>query len=61
LPLSIYSSVLGTIGVVITIVACAVLALALINRFARRWLRHRKSVRTLKRETRVSVGVGVGR
>jgi Family of unknown function (DUF6049) len=47
LPLSIYSSALGTIGVVITVVAGAILLLALAWRFVRRWRHHRDLIRTM--------------
>jgi hypothetical protein len=47
LPLSIYSSALGTIGVVITVVAGAILVLALGWRFVRRWRHHRALIRSM--------------
>jgi Family of unknown function (DUF6049) len=50
LPLSIYSSALGTIGVVITVVAGTVLLLALIYRFARRWRHHRDLIHRMMAE-----------
>jgi hypothetical protein len=43
IPLFVHSTVLGTIGVIITIVSGAVLVLALIFRFARRWRTRRRS------------------
>jgi small-conductance mechanosensitive channel len=57
LELTIYSSALGTIGVVITIIALAVLVLALINRFVRRWRHHRALVRMMTRAAPVPAGV----
>ena len=56
LPLSIYSSALGTIGVVITIIAAAVLVLAVLNRFRRRWRHHRITMRELPAGTQVVAG-----
>ena len=50
LPLTIYSSALGTIGVIITVVAAAVLLLALVYRFVRRWRHHRDLIRRVMAE-----------
>jgi hypothetical protein len=50
-PLSIYSSALGTVGVIITIVAAAVLILALIVRFTRRFRHHRAEIRRMMAES----------
>jgi Family of unknown function (DUF6049) len=50
LALSIYSSALGTIGVVITVVAGTVLLLALIYRFVRRWRHHRNLIHRMMAE-----------
>jgi uncharacterized membrane protein (UPF0136 family) len=52
-PLSIYSSALGTVGVIITIVAAAVLILALIVRFTRRFRHHRAEIRRMMAETQL--------
>jgi hypothetical protein len=57
LPLSIYSSAFGTIGVVITVVALAVLVLALINRGIKRWRQHRALVRLVAAQPRQRAGV----
>ncbi len=50
LPLTIYSSALGTIGVIITVAAAGILLLALIYRFARRWRHHRELIRRVMDE-----------
>lgn len=56
LELTIYSSALGTIGVVITVVALAVLIIALVNRFVRRWRHHRALIRMMTAEPPIPAG-----